>query len=45
MEQEGLLQAEDIRPLSDRMRPESLEEYVDKTIGCQRKSIMENDRK
>lgn len=28
MEQEGLLQAEDIRPLSDRMRPESLEEYV-----------------
>lgn len=28
MEQEGLLQAEDIRPLADRMRPESLEEYV-----------------
>ena len=28
MEQEGLLQAEDIRPLADRMRPETLEEYV-----------------
>ena len=28
MRQEGLFQAEDIRPLADRMRPESLEEYV-----------------
>ena len=48
MRQEGLFQAEDIRPLADRMRPESLEEYVGQKQLISKGSLLwkmiENDK-
>ena len=48
MRQEGLFQAEDIRPLADRMRPESLEEYVGQKKLISKGSLLwkmiENDK-
>ena len=45
MEQDSLFSIqEDTRPLADRMRPETLDEYVgSKTACCQGKSFVAND--